>query len=488
MTRETKVGLAVAGSFVCLVSVVVASRLNRKPDAAPPDQQLAHAEIPKSDPAAAAIKPIKPKAAAAETKVPIAPPLAPNPPGPMPNTEIGPSLPSGTNQRLSGTAFNNAKKKNAISTDLGNTAAAEAEQEKRKRELSEAKAKETESITPPPILPGHTLEDPIQNAANSPTDAPMLPAVTGVGMDKNGLPTADANVAKTGTNIPPPVRRELVGPPPPTEAEKALAALEATAPPLPAPPPSVSVPPLPAPQPIQPAAVQVADIIPKPSPPSAFKDLTNPNLAAMGSVHKANPLPPLAAAPSGVKPTSLTAPQVISFTTQRYLCRPEDTSFEAVSAQNYGSPKYARALLEYNRNDPRTKENLRQDNPRLASGQEVYIPPLAFLQSRYASLIDNRTIAPVAAVSISAPAGNGAPSAPNATPTIGRTPTPPPTNDATKSYRVSGDGQMLIEIAQQTLGDRGRWSEIYRLNPTIRPEYPVPGGTELRLPNNANVP
>ena len=35
----------------------------------------------------------------------------------------------------------------------------------------------------------------------------------------------------------------------------------------------------------------------------------------------------------------------------------------------------------------------------------------------------------------------------------------------------------LLEIAQQTLGDRGRWSEIYRLNPNLRPELPVPGGT-----------
>ena len=78
--------------------------------------------------------------------------------------------------------------------------------------------------------------------------------------------------------------------------------------------------------------------------------------------------------------------------------------------------------------------------------------------------------------------------APSVSP-VGRTPTPVfTTKDVTKPYRVAGDGQMLIEIAQQTLGDRGRWSEIYRLNPTLRPEYPVPGGTEIRLPNNANVP
>src|SRR5262245_9733526 len=32
MTRETKVGLIVAGSFVCLIAVVVASRLNKPND------------------------------------------------------------------------------------------------------------------------------------------------------------------------------------------------------------------------------------------------------------------------------------------------------------------------------------------------------------------------------------------------------------------------------------------------------------------------
>ena len=92
------------------------------------------------------------------------------------------------------------------------------------------------------------------------------------------------------------------------------------------------------------------------------------------------------------------------------------------------------------------------------------------------------------AVSISAPLNANAPFTPGSTSTIGRTPNPPvPTKDATKPYRVVGDGQMLIEIAQQTLGDRGRWSEIYRLNPEIRPELAIPGGTQLRLPGDARV-
>ena len=40
------------------------------------------------------------------------------------------------------------------------------------------------------------------------------------------------------------------------------------------------------------------------------------------------------------------------------------------------------------------------------------------------------------------------------------------------------------EIARKTLGDSRRWPEIYRLNGTIDPSYPVPGGTDLRLPSS----
>jgi hypothetical protein len=62
----------------------------------------------------------------------------------------------------------------------------------------------------------------------------------------------------------------------------------------------------------------------------------------------------------------------------------------------------------------------------------------------------------------------------------------PQTTDATRSYRVPGQGQMILEIAQQALRDANRWPEIYRLNPSHPPQFPIPGGTEIRLP--ASVP
>src|SRR4051812_31052031 len=49
MTRETKVGLVVAGSFLCLVGVVVASRMGRHADPNHTSSQVAQVVTPKHD-------------------------------------------------------------------------------------------------------------------------------------------------------------------------------------------------------------------------------------------------------------------------------------------------------------------------------------------------------------------------------------------------------------------------------------------------------
>ena len=64
----------------------------------------------------------------------------------------------------------------------------------------------------------------------------------------------------------------------------------------------------------------------------------------------------------------------------------------------------------------------------------------------------------------------------------------PASGDSVKHYRVPSQGQSILDIAQTTLGNRSRWPEIYRLNLPMRPEYPIPGGTDLRLPADAVVP
>jgi nucleoid-associated protein YgaU len=56
-----------------------------------------------------------------------------------------------------------------------------------------------------------------------------------------------------------------------------------------------------------------------------------------------------------------------------------------------------------------------------------------------------------------------------------------------KTYRVRAPGEPLFEIARRTLGNGNRWSEIYALNPQLRPELPIPEGTILRMPPDAQV-
>ncbi|MCI0380814.1 MAG: hypothetical protein L0215_24790, partial [Gemmataceae bacterium] len=230
-------------------------------------------------------------------------------------------------------------------------------------------------------------------------------------------------------------------------------------------------------------------------PPIVNKELTNPALAPLGSDNKNLPsgLPPL-----GVKPGHK-LPDVKDYRIDTYFCQPGDTSFEALSQRFFRSGKYAKALHQFNREHPLAKDNVRTENPRLIAGQALFIPPAEFLESRYQQFIgrdlpgvpSGNNLPPVG----KQPDGNVGLKPP--VPPINTEPVPPvlmpkpavvPTTDVTKRYRVGGNGQMIIEIAQQTLGDARRWSEIYRLNPNLRPELPIPAGTEIRLPANANVP
>jgi len=144
-----------------------------------------------------------------------------------------------------------------------------------------------------------------------------------------------------------------------------------------------------------------------------------------------------------------------------------------LSQRLYGNDRYAAALLEYNRRHYLADVNIKADPPRLTPGQRVQVPPREVLDAQYAQLIrDNATLGGGHGVSIARPQ-----------PIIGSTATAPPPNtrivsaataDSTKSYRVTGQGQMILEIARQTLGDSSRWPEIFRLNPNLQPQYPIP--------------
>jgi hypothetical protein len=138
-------------------------------------------------------------------------------------------------------------------------------------------------------------------------------------------------------------------------------------------------------QPAWPAApVNSADPRTSPSPSPVTEigsqtSITSPPIAI--------PTPPPAAAAAPNKT------QVESFNERRYLCQPTDTDFTSVSKQNYKSDKYAQALMLYNRDHPIGKAAVQQ-GMQLQPGAEVYIPPVYVLESRYPNAIPNLTPLP----------------------------------------------------------------------------------------------
>jgi hypothetical protein len=174
-------------------------------------------------------------------------------------------------------------------------------------------------------------------------------------------------------------------------------------------------------------------------------------------------------------------PQVESYDEETYTCRTND-SFRSISQEFYRTDKYERALALFNRNHPLATDAVRRDPPLLQPGQPIYVPPARILERYYASAFvegapaSPRTPADTEKLPALRP-GSGS--------LISPVPAAPTTKE--KTYRVPGNGAMILDIARRTLGTGDRWPEIYRLNPKIDPRVLIPGGTELRLPSDARV-
>jgi hypothetical protein len=233
------------------------------------------------------------------------------------------------------------------------------------------------------------------------------------------------------------------------------------------------------------------------------------------------PMPPVGASPSAVSlpvqappparaPVSA-EPAVKVYDEQIYTCKPEDTSLEALSERIYKSKLYAQALLRFNREHPRGAEELRANPPQVRPGTQVHVPPLDVLESSYPDLFPGlkplqpppaaRSVqvgqsspvgltdrVPVPVVAATQPVATTVPSV--RVPVPGGQPNVLPANGAAtggKVYRVPAGGEHLYMIAQRTLGNGSRWTEIYRLNPQLNPEQPIPAGTPVVLPADARV-
>jgi nucleoid-associated protein YgaU len=178
--------------------------------------------------------------------------------------------------------------------------------------------------------------------------------------------------------------------------------------------------------------------------------------------------------------------QVESYDEDTYVCKATDT-FASISQAVYRTELYGQALLLFNRNHPLATENVRRDPPVIQAGQPIYIPPMQILRKYYASAIVE-TATGTSRPSPAAPLRDAAASIrPLAVAPSAAVAAPAPATAPERSYRVSGNGEMLRDIARRTLGNGDRWAEIYRLNPKYDPVYPVPAGADLRLPGNARV-
>jgi hypothetical protein len=248
---------------------------------------------------------------------------------------------------------------------------------------------------------------------------------------------------------------------------------------------------------VVPAAPTVTDVVPpaketvnpgpKPldNPPPPAANTNNPPAGRpdrpMGGLDEAAGPPLRAAATGGEGPGAAKPPQVRDYYSKKFVCTDKVRSFDAISKESYGSEKYGLALLLFNRDGPGI-DGVNNGAALLPVGQAVLLPPVAVLEDRYPGQIrDYRP--PSSAAIVTGPPVAVTP------PAVTPGPTPMSSGQAAPGpdYRVQGNGEMLYEIARNTLGDGHRWPEIYRLNPNVQPQQAIPGGTVLHLPLGARV-
>ena len=480
MTRETKVGLVVATSFLGLVGVVVAARMS-SPENAEKKTRLADAQT--------AGNKKKPKESASTTenngddkkdgKV--------TEKAVIPATHETPGKPSGEPITIDLNSISNPtpptiETKPAVAPPpiINDPVAKEV---KKQVQLAHndppgtppslvASGPETKPETKPEATPSTTKPETKPESA--------LPTTKPETKPESALPTTKPETKPEST--PSTTRPEGPGP---------LAKPDPIAPaqgsnPDPGTKPQVSPPPLAPANDGKPPATTVTPIPTEVKPP-AVADSKPPSAppAPIGAIPSVTS-PPIAVVAAGQ--TNNTLPQVKQYDINAYSIKPEDRSFADISQNLYGNAKYAQALVLFNRDHPQATEGIRQEPPQLRPGTPIFFPPKEILESKYASTLTSPT--PPSPANSSPASVLGSP-----TPLTAVTPgnpssvaaPPPGTNVWTeagggKNYRVGNNPEHIREIARTVLGDPEKWSEIYRLNHSVDPAYPIPAGTVLKLP------
>lgn len=140
-----------------------------------------------------------------------------------------------------------------------------------------------------------------------------------------------------------------------------------------------------------------------------------------------------------------------TFDEDMHSLRTGDT-YSSISKLHYRSEAYSLALQKYN-----------GDNPNQA--QYIRIPPVWVLETRYKRDITGGLQQDTAS-----------------------SPAPAEAKRQNPVYEVAANGEFLAEIAQKTLGNEDAWQRIKELNKNINEVKRIPGGTRLILPVEARIP
>lgn len=124
-------------------------------------------------------------------------------------------------------------------------------------------------------------------------------------------------------------------------------------------------------------------------------------------------------------------------------------TWSSISKKHLGDERYADALKAYNAERG------------ILGQQPIDVPPIHVLRRDFAHLITPaRRVEPASLETL---------------------------RSGQKVWEVPSGGLTLKEISRQAFGDENLWGQIWEMNPKLRADEPVPGGTKVKLPDNARI-
>ncbi|MBI2805719.1 MAG: hypothetical protein HYX68_12135 [Planctomycetes bacterium] len=504
MTRETKVGLIVAGSFLILVGVVVVSKWRPGDEVSGQEEQSPGqvAAVKKTEKDAKKAAPVKkPNAPAPKAKTGTIVIRPSEEKGAKPGTlELPPNLPP--------LSFPSATNPQNINDDVLRQALAKNQPESKPAPLQLdfgplPKPNETSgggTLQVPPLDKGPA----IVLSPSGVSDPLPLPGPVKKPEDTSGVPTfpalpnqggqaAQKDDKKKPVIAPPDAGKPLdLGPlviPPPVGGGNGNPKTPQVDPLNPAPKDNTLTFPI---DPITPQpknnnpgiappkgpAVTIAPPRPADLQPKGFSEI--PTIRSNGGNGNGGgpSVPPISL--GGASPT---LPVVKDVTTDFYVCKPNETNFAIVSQRLYGTEKYADALHAYNKahyTQVRNGAVFLVDRPPLNAGQEILQPSAAVLERDFRKWIPDLGSSPsplvpsiTPPVKLTTPTPLGSAPIPSAAPVVA----------SGRVYTVQNpNGESILDIAERALGNRTRWYDIHSLNRSYQPQFRIPAGTQLKLP------